>query len=226
MPRSVNEREYHTKRKEILEAARQLIFTKGYDGMSIQDILSALQISKGAFYHYFTSKSDLLEALIEQLVDEARRMQTALIEDAQLSAVEKINRYFSTVGQWKTAQRDFLMALLHVWYTDENAIVRQKMLAKMMENIPLLPAIIQQGIREGVFRPAYPDQAAEVVLNLIYNLSDAFARRLLAQPTQTDERQRMTQLTAAYTAAIEHVLGAPAGSLRVIDQETIAEWMS
>ena len=41
------------RRNEILDVAQRLIYTKGYEQMTIQDILDGLQISKGAFYHYF-----------------------------------------------------------------------------------------------------------------------------------------------------------------------------
>jgi len=53
MPRVIKEEDYAARRNGILDAARQLVYTKGYEQMSIQDILDALKISKGAFYHYF-----------------------------------------------------------------------------------------------------------------------------------------------------------------------------
>jgi len=55
---------------EILDVAQRLVNTKGYEQMTIQDLLDELQISKGAFYHYFGSKQALLEAIIERIVDE------------------------------------------------------------------------------------------------------------------------------------------------------------
>lgn len=53
MPRVVKEEEYAVKCNEILDVAQHLVYTKGYQQMSIQDILDELKISKGAFYHYF-----------------------------------------------------------------------------------------------------------------------------------------------------------------------------
>ena len=55
MSRIVKEEEYTLRRNDILDTARRLVYTKGYEQMTIQDILDALQISKGAFYHYFDS---------------------------------------------------------------------------------------------------------------------------------------------------------------------------
>lgn len=66
MPRVVKEEDYAARRNEILDVARRLVYTKGYEQMSIQDILDALKISKGAFYHYFDS-----ETIIIRWVDRA-----------------------------------------------------------------------------------------------------------------------------------------------------------
>ena len=64
MVRIVKEQGYAEKRGEILDAAQRLVFSKGYERLTIQDILQALDISKGALYHYFDSKQAVLEALI------------------------------------------------------------------------------------------------------------------------------------------------------------------
>lgn len=53
MARLVKEEEYNAKRNEILDIALSLVYSKGYEQMTIQDILDGLHISRGAFYHYF-----------------------------------------------------------------------------------------------------------------------------------------------------------------------------
>src|SRR5579864_4129663 len=114
------------RRNEILDVAGRLIYTKGYEQMTIQDILDGLQISKGAFYHYFDSKQALLEAIIERMQQEVEQILLPIVQDQELSALEKLDRFFATASSWKTARKDFFLALLRVWYTDDNAIVRQK----------------------------------------------------------------------------------------------------
>ena len=68
MARIVNIEEYNQKRTEILNTAQKLVYTIGYDQMTIQDILDETKMSKGAFYHYFKSKGDLLEGLITHIM--------------------------------------------------------------------------------------------------------------------------------------------------------------
>ena len=62
MARTLNPTLHTVRRDAFLDVAQRLVETKGYEAMSIQDVLDALEVSKGAFYHYFDSKQALLEA--------------------------------------------------------------------------------------------------------------------------------------------------------------------
>src|SRR6266481_3196300 len=84
MARIVKEEAYAVKRNEILDVAQRLVYTKGYEQMTIQDILDELQISKGAFYHYFDSKQALLEAVIERIGEEAEPLVLSIVDDPEL----------------------------------------------------------------------------------------------------------------------------------------------
>jgi AcrR family transcriptional regulator len=226
MARVVKDLKHAARRKDILDVAQRLVVeTKGYEGMSIQNVLDELRISKGAFYHYFDSKGDLLEALIERMVEEAEPLLIEIVQDTRLPALEKLQSFFDRAARWKTARKSYLLALLRIWYADENAIVRDKLRASAPQRFgPLLTEIIRQGIREGVLTAAYPDQAGAVVLSLVQELGDNFARMLLDLPQESADMARLASIVAAYTDAIEHVLGAPAGSLTVVHHETISEW--
>jgi AcrR family transcriptional regulator len=224
MARIVNEKEYALKRSQILDVTQRLIYTKGYEQMAIQDILNELQISKGAFYHYFDSKPDLLEALIERIQQETLLILTPIVEDAQLPALAKLQRYFDVAVQWKTARKRFLIELLRVWYTDHNAIVRQKMWATLSKQaMPLLTQIFLQGIREGALNIPFPEQIGPIVLSMIQSLGDGFAELLLHEP-RGDELQRAERLVTAYNNALERLLGAPAGSLQLMSAEALQAW--
>ncbi len=226
MVRVVKEKEHAAKRNEILDVARRLVYTKGYEQMSIQDILHDLQISKGAFYHYFDSKQALLEALIERIGLEAEEIISPIVHDLHLSALEKFQRYFDAIARWKVAQKEFLLALLNVWYTDHNAIIRQKVVAAGVKRLtPMLTVIICQGVEEGVLTTPFPDQIGEVVFTLMVGLGDTVAGLLLSHESNRDTLQRMESTVAVYTDALERVLGAPTGSLQLIDAEMLKEWL-
>jgi len=232
MSRVVKEDDYAARRNEILDVTRKLVYSKGYEQMSIQDILDALKISKGAFYHYFDSKPALLEALIDRMGDEAETTIFPLLDDPTLPALEKLRRYFSSAVQWKAAQKDYMLALLRIWYSDHNSIMRQKVFTKMLKRVaPSFSRVIHQGIQEATLSTSFPEYATEISLYLILGLGDKFGEVILGHETGTntlsaEERlHSMTEAVAAYTDALERVLGAATGSMQLMDADSIRIWI-
>ena len=225
MARIVHKEEYEVHRNEILDAAQRLVYTKGYDQMSIQDILAELKISKGAFYHYFDSKQALLEALIERLANQLEPLLIPIVQDGQLPATEKLERFFNVAAQWKTERKDYLLSLVNVWYADENAILRQKVQAAVIPQVaPLLTTIIRQGLQEGAFHTAFPDQVSEIIFSLLQSYGDTLVP-LIIQPELHDEAfQRLETVAASYQDAVERILGADSGSLPLFDTAILREW--
>jgi TetR/AcrR family transcriptional repressor of nem operon len=229
MARVIKPEEHTAKRNEILDTALRLLYSKGYDKMTIQDILDQLAMSKGAFYHYFDSKADVLEALVERMaVEQVESHIVTIVQDPHLTALEKLQRYFDTAVQWKTSQKAFLMELTRVWYSDENALARQKMFNMMVAHVtPLFEQIITQGVEEGIFSTPYPEYASQVNINLVQGLGDTFAKMLLSEEAKSPSAvQKAEKLIAAYNDALERVLGAPKGSIHLMDTTSLEEWFS
>ena len=227
MARIVKEEEYAVKRKEILDATQRLVFTTGYEQMSIQDILDQLEISKGAFYHYFDSKLALLDGLMDRMIDEAEQLLQPIVEDKDLPAIEKLRRYFAAGGRWKTERKAFMLDLLRVWYNDSNALVRQKQEAVAIRRIaPMLAEIVSQGIREGVFSTPFPDQIGSLIWGLAQGIQDSMAELLLAAEPPPDALHRLESIIGAYSDAVERILGAPAGSLPLAEVGLLKEWVA
>jgi AcrR family transcriptional regulator len=223
MPRVI--KDATVRRNEILDAAQRLIFTKGYDEMTIQDILNDLGIAKGLFYYYFASKQAMLVAFLERMMEAMEEVVVPIVQDPHLSALEKLQGFFGKVARWETDQKPMILRLLRVWYTDNNAVVREKVRAMSVQRVAqLLTTIIHQGRAEGILTTPYPDQAGEMILALTQSLEDAFATVLLSPQLDREDRQRIDATVTAYTDAVERVLGAPAGSLRLIEAETLNAW--
>lgn len=55
-------------RKEILDAAFWEVFTRGFQGVSVDEIVAKTSLTKGAFYHQFKTKLDLGYALVEEVI--------------------------------------------------------------------------------------------------------------------------------------------------------------
>lgn len=213
------------RRNEILDVAQHLVYTRGYEQMTIQDILDDAHISKGAFYHYFDSKQALLEALIGRMGEVGEQLIKPILTDPGLNALQKLQCYFDSSMRWKTAQKTFLIALLRGWYSDNNAIVRQKeIVAGKKIIVPLIKGVLRQGVAEGLLATPYPEQTAEVLVALILSLGDTLAELILEGQERGADLARVEVTVAAYTYAMERVLGVAPASLKLIDMEAMKEW--
>ena len=111
MARTVKQAEYTAKRNEILDAAQRLVLTKGYERMTLQDIRSELQISTGAFYHYFESKPAVLEAFIERMRQAVEQTLLPIVDHPSMSALDKLQRFFDTIDRLRLAHKAEVVSL-------------------------------------------------------------------------------------------------------------------
>lgn len=229
MARTVNHEEVARKRAEILDVAQRLIYTKGYERMTIQDIRGALSMSSGAFFHYYSSKAAVLEALVERIQEGVEAPILAFVDDPQLSAIEKLKRFFGTLEQARVSHQAFIVELVQVWSTDDNAIVREKVEdALARRRAPLLTRIVQQGVAEGSLTTPFPDRAAEIILALARSMSATLTRLMLAalqEPDQPASIDTIVDTYAAYSDAVERVLGAPRFFVRPT-AEVFRQWLT
>jgi TetR/AcrR family transcriptional repressor of nem operon len=157
---------------------------------------------------------------------EVEQLLLPIVQNPHLRALEKLQRFFSALVRWKSAQKPFLLELLRVWYTDDNALVRQKVRAAGVKRItPLLTSIIRQGLQEGVLTISSPDQVGGMILYLLQGLDETLAGLLLSYEPNQDILERIESTITAYTDALERLLGAPRGSLQFVDTPTLKEWV-
>ena len=81
----------------ILDVAGRLFMEKGYEHTSIQDIIDNLGgLSKGAIYHHFKSKEEILDAVTDRIMEESNRKLTGIQERKDLNGIEKLRSLFKS----------------------------------------------------------------------------------------------------------------------------------
>ncbi|HEY2704056.1 MAG TPA: TetR/AcrR family transcriptional regulator [Candidatus Dormibacteraeota bacterium] len=225
MPRTVNEAAHRVRREAYLDVAQRLIQTKGYERMSIQDVLDALDTSRGALYHYFDSKQALLEAVVDRFADGAMVAVAPLLADPDLPALRKLERVFGAIARWKAEQRELTLAIVEVWNSDGNAIVREKVRRMSGTHLqPLLSAVITQGVDEGVITTSSPDETATILVCLLQGYQELALEHLLGRRAGTVTFEVVRRTHAAFTEAFERILGVPTGSVTLTDEATLRFW--
>lgn len=227
MARTVNENARALRRDEFLNAAQRLLRTKGYEQMSVQDVLAATGASKGAFYHYFDSKQALLEAVMTRVADVVAAELAPVAELPDVGALDKMGRFFCALAASKVRRRDLLIELTRVWQSDDNAIVRQKLRPAITARVaPILATIVGQGVAEGVFDVRDPARTARVIVSLVQDLNDTLADLFLAVDAGLDDWRAVEQTVAAHTDALERILGVPDGSVALVDLTVLRQWFA
>lgn len=150
---------------QILTVALNLFIQKGYEQTSIQDIINELGgLTKGAIYHHFKSKEEILEAVTGHLFKGADEMLSGVRDDNSLNGLEKL-RKISRVSLDNPAQDELASVA-------PNLLRNPKILAAQIENIvdkavPVyIQPIIEQGMRDGSIRTDYPRELSEVLMIL------------------------------------------------------------
>lgn len=148
--------------QKILDVSFQLFQSKGYDKTSIQDIVDKLGMSKGAIYHHFKSKEEILDRLCS--VYEDMSWFEELRSDASLNGLQKLEKifYLQLDDERKVAMDAVTGPVVY-----NSRLVLESMRSSVNEVAPLLTEILEEGVRDGSIHTQHPREAAEVLILLI-----------------------------------------------------------
>ena len=89
-------------RENILQAATKVFFENGFEKTSVKMILEEAHIVTGSFYHFFPSKEDLFEAVVESFLQQYTQRVRSILDDEALDAkqiAEKVLEELKTSGE-------------------------------------------------------------------------------------------------------------------------------
>ena len=192
------------RRQEIIATARELFQTQEYQNTSMNNIMEKLNIAKGTIYHYFKSKDELLEAVVENIIEEDIAHKQALLQDVSANALEKFRLLITSNDA--TEENDRILSYLH---QPGNVAMHTRLLAVAIEKQAQLYAnVLEEGCEEGIFEIENPLECAEFLLAGIQFLTD-----MGVYPWKQDDLMRRIK---AYPALVEAQLKAPKGSFNFL----------
>lgn len=148
----------------MIPAAR-LYSEKGYDHTSIQDIIDHLGgLSKGAIYHHFKSKEDIMMAVADKMYlgSESEMMKVSNRKD--LSGMEKLKELFR-VSAFNPAQKE-MFEVAPDMLKNPQLLVLYLRDSVQREATEMVWKVIEEGIEDGSIQTDYPKQLAEVIMLL------------------------------------------------------------
>lgn len=225
MARTLDAAVYTVKREAFVDAGMRLMQSRGYEQMSIQDLLDELGASRGAFYHYFDSKQALLAAMVDRIADQALAALGPVVDDPNVVAIAKLEGFFAGIAQYKTDRKALMLEFIKIWKSHDNAVVRDRLRGTMVERIaPILARIINQGVAEEVFSVDSPAETATILMTLLLGFQDGATDLFLARQANSISYADAERTMRSFGLAFERILGARPGSIRFVDERTLQEW--
>lgn len=161
-------KEHDERRNEILDIAERLFQQKGYQKCTINDILREVGIAKGTFYYYFTSKDEVMEAIVERYTELIRSRALAAVEK-EASPEEKILAVFMSMN----IMEDVTPGMFEEIHRPENILLHQKTLCQsILVLTPILASVIEEGNQKNLWHCTYPEAYMRIFLTCALTLTD------------------------------------------------------
>lgn len=196
-------KEHDERKNEIIDTAERLFAQKGYEQCSVNDILSEIGIAKGTFYHYFKSKEEVLDAVIDKATAMIAEQVNVVADTPGLSPDDKLLQVFLAMK----VENQMEEGLLEEMHRVENALMHQKSLVSIMEILtPVLTKVVEEGNRSGAFHCECPKEFMQIFLAAATTLLDDGIFHVPAENTRS--------LFGALMAVLEKMLGVEEGRFR------------
>jgi AcrR family transcriptional regulator len=152
-------------RDQILESAAKLIRKKGYHAASMQDIADAVKLKKASLYHHFSSKQEILLALLDKALDLLIERVSAVIA-CELPADEKLRQamrvYLEILDEYAA-----LASVLLFEYRSLDPEYHDRHIPRRDRFERLWRDLILEGVEAGIFHAADPSMTARALLGVM-----------------------------------------------------------
>lgn len=225
MARTVDETAHRARRDGFLDAMERLLVGKGFDAITIADVLAEAQTSKGAFYHYFDSKTALMEGVQRRLLDRMAAAVEPVVAEAG-TAMAKLAAVTAVMVRWKEDRLPLLLESARAWFGPDNAQPRERVRELGRDWLATqLELIIRQGNAEGVFAAPRPALDARLAVILLQDLQERMAKVFIAPGHDAEALADVEDWIDGYHAALERLLGAEPGSIHIVPKAALPRWL-
>lgn len=155
MSPKVTESHKEQRRRSILDAAKKIFLKKGYEAFVMQDVIDAVDLSRGGVYSYFSSKEDLFLSLLEDMNNTYSKETKEIAKSPSIwkSLVDDFEEY-------KTADdTEDKFGAVQIEYFLINRLLPEKatyMKERYEFAIEQLLYLFNEGVKKGEFNPVFP----------------------------------------------------------------------
>lgn len=158
----------NNRKDELLDIAYKMFIAKGYDNTSVDEIIKEAGIAKGTFYYYFTTKEEMLDLLINNMIEKEITAASKVIE-MPIPVEQKIVGIISSFRP-----NDDEESIVNALNDGSNMKMHNKYNNKLIESATsLLKITVLEGIDKGIFNCDNIEERIKLLLVMSSCLFDA-----------------------------------------------------
>ena len=142
----------HDTRQHILNIGYQLVVAKGFTNVGLSELLKTAAVPKGSFYHYFKSKEQFGEALIQGYFEFYLEYVAAILIQGKGNGFERLTDYFSRwleVDNGSCNVNKCVVVKLSAEVSDLSEPMREALKIGAYSIVNLIAQCIEDGIKDG-----------------------------------------------------------------------------
>ncbi len=139
-------------RTALLEVGMDIMLEKGYSNTGIQEILSALQVPKGSFYHYFDSKENYAVEIIKYFDEAYTGDLKTILTNSELSPLNRLRTYCDHAREKlnnQNCRKGCLIGNLSQEMSDQSEVLRKELTTVLNKRLAMIAACIEEGQNAG-----------------------------------------------------------------------------
>lgn len=212
---------------EFLAVARRLFSLHGYDEVSVEAITRSMGVSKGTFYHYFSSKEDLLDRMVEDFTSELLERAGNVLEGSDLPAERKIEDFFVAIRSFKMENLDLVSNFTRCILDPRNRRFRDKYYRVSLEMFtPHLAGLIREGIETDRCYAMNPEYTAEILMILFLYYGESISRLIFEEVRDSSVKREVMLRMDVLVRAMERILGLPPKTIHLVEPAVISRFLS
>lgn len=206
MARKRIEEDFNRKKLEIIQSAFDILLEEGPERLSVNYLLRKTNMSKGAFFHYFDSKEELLSGVFDYVSKPIIDNIEAIMQKEGLNVVNKLTMLYQSVGSMKADYGKGFEALSRILYRHDNKLFLIEMIERTLKAyLPVFEELILEGIKSGDFRVESPHAAAYHILTITIGINNEIGKYFLSDRSR-DKREKLKSKITLGESIIRSIL--------------------
>ena len=202
--------------KSILDTATELFDQRGYTETRMQDIASAMGVTRPSLYYYFNSKEEILVALLIDLISVDKVLMG--VDDPALPALDRLRNLMRRIGR-QVVDQPARLRIVNRHFAQAPEKFRKDFTRQRRRVRSALITTIVEAVAEGALRPVDPELATSIIFGAITGIPDWYHPSSETSAEETIETITSVLLTGIALPAEGRYDGTVPGVIRRIGED-------